>query len=429
MLLPSLLLAFHSLAIPEAAKIIEARCLPCHQQGGIAPMAFHSSAAIRPWAKAMRQSILKGTMPPWHADAASSEHLARVRALTPNQKQTLLDWLTTDLDKQPSFDLQAPAHPTGWQLGKPDLVLRIPNFPVPASGTVQYTFLVSKLNLPADQWIAAAEWKIDQRQLVHHINAFVRPQGSSYVKQAPVGELYVASREERAARLPNEREIDRRELLLGYEPGYLPQTWGEGRAKLIKAGSDMVFEIHYTANGKSASDSSELGIYFATSPPRERVLTISPADSNLNIPPGDPNYRSFVTATLLDDAKLVSLQPHMHLRGKAYEIAITPPNGPQSTLLRVPRYDFNWQTTYFLKEPLPLAKGTVISCTAWFDNSPNNRFNPDPTKTILWGDQSWEEMNVGFMEIAIPANRDPDIVKLSGTTRPAGPSGADLLRR
>ncbi len=413
MLLPLLLLA----AIPDAARIVETRCLGCHQQGGIAPMAFDSSQAIRPWAKAMQNSILKGTMPPWHADDATSAHLARVRALNPSEKAILLHWLADGAPSKEPFQLKAEKQPTGWQIGQPDLILRIPAFPVPASGTLQYTFLVSKLNLDKDQWIYAAEWKIDQRQLVHHINAFVRPSGSSYVKDAPIGKMYVASKAERAARRIDEREIDRRELLLGYEPGYVPQTWGDGRAKLIKAGSDMVFEIHYTANGKSAIDSSELGIYFAKSAPRERVLTISPADSNLEIPPGESNYKSSVTATLLDDATLVSLQPHMHLRGKAYKIEL---DSPESILLNVPAYDFNWQTTYFLKNPLPLKKGAVISCTAWFDNSPNNRFNPDPTKTITWGDQSWEEMNVGFMEIAIPANADPDIVKLSGTTRPAG---------
>jgi len=413
MLLPLLLLA----VVPDAARIVEARCLGCHQQGGIAPMAFDSSQAIRPWAKAMEKSILKGTMPPWHADAASSQHLARVRALDPAEKATLLGWLAAGAPASEPFQLKPAKQPAGWQIGQPDLILRIPAFPVPASGTLQYTFLVSQLNLDKDQWISAAEWKIDQRQLVHHINAFVRPQGSSYVKDAPIGKMYVASKDERAARRTDEREIDRRELLLGYEPGYIPQTWGDGRAKLIKAGSDMVFEIHYTANGKAAVDSSELGIYFAKTAPRERVLTISPADSKLEIPPGESNYRSNVTATLLADAKLVSLQPHMHLRGKAYKIEL---EEPRTTLINVPEYDFNWQTTYFLKEPLPLKKGTVISCTAWFDNSTNNRFNPDPTKTITWGDQSWEEMNVGFMEIAIPASADPDIVKLSGTTRPAG---------
>jgi hypothetical protein len=411
MLLPLLLLA----AAPDAARIIESRCLACHQAGGIAPMSFESSQSIRPWAKAMRQSILKGTMPPWHADEASSTHLTRVRALPASEKQTLLAFL--DNPDSASFRLKPPAPAKDWQLGRPDVILKIPAAPIPANGTLQYTFLVSKLNFDKDQWISAAEWRIDQRQVVHHINAFVRPPGSSYVKQAPTGQLYVASKAERAARQPNEREIDRRELLLGYEPGYVPQTWGDGRAKLIRAGSDMVFEIHYTANGKPAVDSSELGIYFAKSAPTERVLTISPADSNFAIPPGDPSYKSNVTATLLDDAKLVSLQPHMHLRGKAYQISLSSMPG---TLLNVPNYDFNWQTTYFLKEPIPLKKGDVLSCTAWFDNSPNNRYNPDPSQTITWGDQSWEEMNVGFMEIAIPANRDPDIVKLSGTTRPAG---------
>ncbi len=412
MLLPLLLLA----AAPDAARVIETRCLSCHHTGGIAPMAFESSTSIRPWARAMRQSILKGTMPPWHADEDSSKHLAHSRALTPSEKHSLLSWLEAGAPAPEPFSLKPPTTPTSWQLGTPDLILQIPAARIPATGKMEYTFLVSHLNFQQDTWISAAEWKIDSRSVVHHINAFVRPPGSSYVKDAPAGQLYVASRAERAARRPDEREIDRRELLLGYEPGYIPQPWGPGRAKLIRAGSDMVFEIHYTPSGREATDSSQLALYFSKSQPRERVITISPADSNLAIPPGDPNYRSTVTATLLDDAKLLSLQPHMHLRGKAYRIER---NGKE-VLINVPRYDFNWQTTYFLKDPLPLTKGDILNCTAWFDNSPNNPANPDPTKTIYWGDQSWEEMNVGFMELTIPATRDPDIVKLSGTTRPAG---------
>lgn len=410
MLVALLLLA----ATVDPSQVIHSKCLSCHQEGGIAPVAFTSTAQMRPWAKAIRQSILKGSMPPWHADSASSEHLAGVRALTYGEKEALVRWIDSGL--KPDFPIRIPKMAKDWQLGKPDLILKIPAAKVPASGTLQYAFLVSKPHFDKDQWIAAAEWRIDQRQVVHHINAFVRPAGSSYVREAPAGEVYVATKQERAARRTDEREIDRRELLLGYEPGYHPQPWGDGRAKLIRAGSDMVFEIHYTANGKDATDSSELALYFAKQPPRERVLTISPADANLAIPPGAPNYESIVTATLLADAKLISLQPHMHLRGKAYRIRLE----GGADLLNVPAYDFNWQTTYFLKNPLPLAKGTVLSCTGWFDNSPNNKFNPDPSKTIYWGDQSWEEMNVGFMEIAIPASQDPDVVRLSGTTRPAG---------
>jgi hypothetical protein len=172
------------------------------------------------------------------------------------------------------------------------------------------------------------------------------------------------------------------------------------------------------------TDYSELGIYFAKSAPAQRVFTITPADSKLAIPPGDGNYRSFVYAELQAPARLISMQPHMHLRGKAYRIDAVYPDGRRDVLLNVPRYDFNWQTTYFLKSPIDLPKGTKLECTAWFDNSVNNAANPDPAKTIYWGDQSWEEMNVGFMEIAFDVGADADIVKLSDTTKPAPVSGA-----
>ncbi len=399
----------------EAAKVIEQRCASCHAEGGIGPMPLTSYAQIRPYAAAIRQSVAKGNMPPWHADEASSRHIANARLLSASEKETLLAWLAEGAKDEAGVRIGSPEANSGWRLGKPDIVLRIPGMKVPAQGTLEYAFLVNQLNLPKDTWIAAAEWKIDQKAVVHHINAFTRPKGSSYVADAKPGEIYVASRAERAAKRPDEREIDRRELLLGYEPGYLPQPWGSGRAKLLKAGADIIFEMHYTANGKELVDHSELGLYIAKEPVRERVLTITPADANLEIPPGVANYESKVSATLLREAKLVSLQPHMHLRGKAYEILL---NG--EPLLRVPRYDFNWQTTYFLKKEIALKPGAVLSATGWFDNSANNRYNPDPTQTIRWGDQSWEEMNVGFMEIAIPANADPDVVKLSGTTRPQG---------
>jgi hypothetical protein len=303
-------------------------------------------------------------------------------------------------------------------LGKPDLIVRVPRYAVPANGTIQYTFLVTPTTLPEAKWIAAAEWKIDQKTVVHHINAFIRPKGSSYVSDAPAGEFFVASKASRGARRPDEREADRRELLLGYEPGYRPQPWGDGRAKLLPKSADIVFEIHYTANGKAVVDESELGIYFAKNTPRERVLTITPADSAFAIPPGEGNFPSTTAATLNRELTLLSLQPHMRLRGKSYRISARYPDGRVENLIDVPRYDFNWQTTYFLAQPKKLPKGTVLECLAHFDNSPNNRFNPDPSQTVRWGDQSWEEMNIGFMEVVFPVGDDPDVVTLSGTTRP-----------
>jgi hypothetical protein len=193
----------------------------------------------------------------------------------------------------------------------------------------------------------------------------------------------------------------------------------------LRKGSSVVFEIHYNPNGKALTDYSELGIYFAKEAPRERVLTIIPADAaGLAIPAGAADYSSRLTATLTHDVKLVSLQPHMHLRGKAFEITAVFPDGKRDLLLEVPRYDFNWQTTYFLAKPMALPKGTVLEYTATFDNSPNNPHNPDPAKVVYWGDQSWEEMNIGFTELAFDAAADPDVAVLSGTTRPgsAAPS-------
>ena len=402
------------------ARILESKCLACHQPGGIAPMPLSSWELLRPWARSMRNSIARNAMPPWHADEASSRLLRDVRALSPAEKKTLLAWLDRGAPADPQHPLAAPAQPTGWRLGQPDLIVKIPGMAVPAQGTLEYAFLVSRLNLPQDQWIAAAEWKIDKPAVVHHINAFLRPPGSSYVAEAPLGQIYTATRGERAARKPGEREVDRRELLLGYEPGYLPQSWGEGRAKLLRAQSDLVFEMHYTPNGAATTDSSELGLYFAKAAPQQRVFTITPADADLLLPPGAPNVKSEVSATLTQPAELISLQPHMHLRGKAYEVVLRRAGERPEILLNVPKYDFHWQTTYFLAKPLPLAAGDAIECSAWFDNSPNNRNNPDPRSTVRWGDQSWEEMNICFLELAVPLGQDPDVAKLSGTTRPNG---------
>ena len=399
--------------------ILEKRCVSCHQSGEIGPMPLTTYAEARPWAKAMRTAVARRTMPPWHADPAKSVAFHNDRSLTDAERQTLLEWVDAGAPEgKPAATTARVAEKTGWQLGKPDLIVKIPRFRVPDSGTIEYTFLVTPTDLPEAKWIAAAEWKIDQRAVVHHINAFVRPRGSSYVADAPAGQFFVATKASRGARRPDERESDRRELLLGYEPGYRPQAWGDGRAKLLPKSADIVFEMHYTANGKAAVDESELGIYFAKTAPRERVLTITPADSAFAIPPGEGNFPSSTAATLNRDLTLLSMQPHMHLRGKSYRIAARYPDGRVENLIEVPRYDFNWQTTYFLAEPKTLPKGTVLECLAYFDNSPNNRFNPDPKQTVRWGDQSWEEMNIGFMEVVFPAGADPDVVTLAGTTRP-----------
>ena len=409
-----------------ASQVLAKRCAACHRTGEIGPMPLTSYAEARPWAKAIKQAVVSRTMPPWHADAASSKHIANSRLLTVAEIQTIVDWADGGAKEgTPVKAARVEPTNTAWRLGEPDLIVRVPGYKVPAKGTVDYTFLITPTAFDQDKWIAAAEFRIDKRNVVHHMNAFIRPPGSIYLEGVPARQFHVATKTERGARKPGQSEPDRRELLIGYEPGYRPTPWGEGRAKLLRKGSDVVFEIHYTANGTEYTDNSELGIYFAKQPPRERVVTISPADSRLAIPPHDADYRSRATATFSGDAQLLAMQPHMHLRGKAFRIDATYPDGRKETLLSVPKYDFNWQTTYFLKSPLSLPAGTVLECEAAFDNSANNRFNPDPARTIQWGDQSWEEMNIGFMEIVVKADQNPDVVVLSDQPKPA-PSSAAL---
>jgi hypothetical protein len=192
-----------------------------------------------------------------------------------------------------------------------------------------------------------------------------------------------------------------------YVPGGVAYHTLPGQARLIPAGADLIFQMHYTANGKATVDRSKVGMIFAMEKPKERVVNTFIMNESLRIPPGEENHRLDAKVTLQEDAVLQSLFPHMHLRGKAFEYTATLPNGETKTLLRVPKYSFNWQLTYYLDQPIALPKGTQITATAYYDNSPNNPFNPDPKKEIYWGDQSWDEMLAGFVDLAIPVDMNP----------------------
>ncbi|MBM3793852.1 MAG: thiol-disulfide isomerase [Acidobacteria bacterium] len=392
--------------------IVRAKCQGCHQPGEIAPMTFTSYRDTRPWAAAIRTAVSRGTMPPWHADAQASRAFHNDRSLTAAERETLTSWVAAGAPEGPARDDPAPvstdAPDKAWRLGKPDLVLKVPSFQVPAKGDVPYTFFIFPTKLEKDTWIHAAEWRIDKRRVVHHMNAFVRPPGSSYVEGYPAGVAFVPTIAQRRNGRQGEGAFARRELLLGYEPGYRPIPWGPRQGKLIPAGSDVVFECHFDTNGEETVDASELAIYFAKEPPVERVVTLSVQNMIFTIPPGDPAYRSDATVTFAEPVRVVSVQPHMHLRGKAMKIEAVDPAGRKAGVIDVPRYDFNWQTTYFLRDPLPLAPGARLDCAAWFDNSPNNKHNPDPRTAVKWGDQSRDEMHIGFVEIAFDARVDAD---------------------
>jgi hypothetical protein len=275
----------------------------------------------------------------------------------------------------------APQFPDGWNIGRPDLVVNIgTDFEVPAQGVVPYKYFRVPSGFTEDKWVEAAEIRPDQRGVVHHVIVFVQEPGQQ-----------------------NFLGGDGASLLVGFAPGEQPMHYQPGAAKLVKAGSTFVFQMHYTTNGKAVKDRSYVGLRFAKEPPRYRAVTGRALNGRFRIPPLDPNYEVKSTWTARQDVRLLGFMPHMHLRGKDFQYTAVFPDGREQVVLRVPRYDFNWQLTYELAEPLELPKGARIDCVAHFDNSPNNQYNPNPNAEVKWGDQTWEEMMIGWFTYLIPA--------------------------
>ncbi len=373
-------------------------------------MPLTSYAEVRPWAQAIRAAVLSRIMPPWHAAGETAHNFRNDRSLTEPEIRTIADWVKQGAPE--GEPLRTQFHPAaredGWKLGKPDIVIRIPGFRVPQSGQMTYRYLITGGLFPKDVWIRAAEFRIDHRNVVHHINAYARSPESSYLAGYPKGEIVAATLADRGRRREGEKVFDRRQQLVGWEPGYVPMPWLPGGAKQIRAGSDIVFEMHYSPNGKEVTDYSQLGIYLADAPPVERVVAIDTLrDLDLAIPAG-ATYTSRASMTLAEPVKLVSVQPHMHYRGKAMEVRVIYPDGRTKLLISVPKYDFNWQTTYVLREPLLLPAATRLDSVAQFDNTLNNPFNPDASLLVKWGDQTTDEMHIAFLELALPVAADPE---------------------
>jgi hypothetical protein len=263
-----------------------------------------------------------------------------------------------------------------------------------------------------DKWVETLEIRPENRAVVHHVVAFARAPGSPYFKNltpgVPAGTQNSGIRDRIEDTGMGFFSIQPgREILCTYVPGGEACRLKPGQARLIKAGSDLVLEVHYTTNGKATSDRTKVGMIFAKNPPSERIMNMVILNPNLRIPAGAANHRVDARLTLNAPVTITSLFPHMHMRGKAFEYRVTYPDGRSEVLLKVPRYDFNWQLTYYLAEPRALPKGTVIECTAYYDNSPNNPANPDAKKDVFWGDQTWEEMLAGFVDLAVPIDMNP----------------------
>jgi len=367
-------------------------------------MSLMTYKETRPWARLIREAVVQRKMPPWHADPKVGEFLNDPR-LSDVDVATIDAWARTGAREGDPKDLQSPpVFSEDWHI-KPDLVLTIPEFTVSGASQDEYEYIYVPTNFTEDKWVQAVEVRPTERSVVHHIIAYIREPGSNYFKDQKPGNFFEApppKAEEKVdtSALPSD-------FLVGYAPGQPAEILPAGEAKLIKAGSDIVFEVHYTPNGKAVMDRTKLGLILATEPPKKRVQTLSAVNGTFKIPPGDPNYRVDASFEIRKEVILASIHPHMHARGKDFEYRIVFPSGETRTILRVPQYNWHWQLWYNLDEPIVLPPGARIECTAHFDNSPNNPENPDPTKTVIWGQQSWDEMMVGFFNLVYDPKISP----------------------
>lgn len=387
----------------DVAPILQKNCQGCHRPGEAAPMSLRTYQEARPWARAMKQAVLAKKMPPWFADAQYG-HFRNDRSLPQKDIDTLVSWVDAGAPEGDPKDLPQPlAFVDGWNIGQPDMVLEMPEpFQVPASGTIEYQYVVLPYKFTEDRWVQMAEVRPGNRAMVHHVIAYIRDGSSKWMRDKKPGELFVPE-----ADANGNRPSLNGDLLSGFAPGLPPSILEPGQGRLIKAGSDIVLQLHYTANGHAGEDRTKVGVIFCKQAPHERVMTLAASNSKFTIPPGDPNYQVDASFELGHDAKLSALLPHMHLRGKDFQYRLVYPSGEAETILRVPHYDFGWQLWYQPVSDIVLPKGTQIAATAHFDNSVNNPHNPDSTKAVTWGDQSWEEMMIGFFDVTFPADLDP----------------------
>jgi hypothetical protein len=335
--------------------------------------------------------------------------------LTQREIEILSAWADAGAPQgDPKDSPAARAFVDGWNLGQPDYVVEPPKaYTIPASGTVEYTYIIVPTGFKEDRWVAGAEFRPGNRSVVHHTTVFVRAPGSRWLREYPVGEYFVPKEQIRTASTPRAAATTNagagplETRIAGYVPGRPERLLPEGYGMMIPAGSDLVFQLHYTTNGKEATDQSKVGFVFNKTTPTKRVQSVTAINDGFAIPPGAANFPVSGEGTLLQDAELIELYPHMHLRGKSMTLSVSYPTGERETLLKVPAYDFNWQLVYRLDRPKTLPKGTVLRADGSFDNSANNRFNPDPKSEVRWGDQSWEEMMAGFFVVAVPVSVDP----------------------
>ncbi|HWP44819.1 MAG TPA: thiol-disulfide isomerase [Blastocatellia bacterium] len=385
----------------DIAPILYRSCAECHRPGEIAPMSLLTYKEVRPWAKSIRERVVERSMPPWSADPKYG-HWANDPRLSEKEIETIVAWVNAGAPKGDDKDLPPmPKFTEGWTIGTPDAVIEMAEeYTVPADGEVPYLYFTMPTGFTEDKWVQAMEIRPGNRAVVHHVIAYAQDPN---VKDSNPG---------------REGELRRgRTHLGGITPNKTGVVYAPGTARLIKKGSNIVFQMHYTTNGQVAKDRTKIGFVFAKEPAKKTVLTGNATNARFVIPPGASNHEVKASRTFEEDVMITSFMPHMHVRGKAFTYTAVYPDGRSEILLNVPKYDFNWQLTYIPKRPIALPKGTRLDCVAYFDNSEKNKFNPDPTKEVRWGDQTWEEMMIGWYTYTRGIEQTPNAASSSSSDR------------
>jgi mono/diheme cytochrome c family protein len=407
----------------DVLPILQKNCQSCHRPGEVAPMSLLTYRDARPWARAIKMMVLAGKMPPWQVEPEYDHMFNNAARLTQADRETVAAWVDGGALEGDTNDQPSPVTFTdGWNI-KPDMIVEMPTeFVIQPSGAIEYQYMLVKTNFPEDVWVKAAEMRPGNSKVVHHGEVWVVPPGSKWMAGATPGVAYPQSR------MPKEGGDDI-DILGKFNPGLGAQDFEFGdSAKFVPKGSDLVFEIHYTAIGTPQADRTKVGIVFAKGPHTTRYFTsYGPTARNLVIPAGDRHAEVVGEVTATTDMKLVYAQPHMHLRGKDYELRAVFPGGRSQTLFRS-QWDFNWQLGYVFKQPIDLPRGTRLIGISHFDNSAANKYNPDPSTEVRWGLQNWEEMSNCFIGLVFDAKVDPKkIFTASGLSlRPVGPPGPTL---
>ncbi|MCW5968880.1 MAG: hypothetical protein KIT57_10230 [Blastocatellales bacterium] len=410
----------------DVAPIFFQKCAECHHPGEAAPFSALTYKDVRPWAKSIREKVVSREMPPWHADPHYGK-FANDRRLNDKEIATVTSWVDAGAPEGDPKDLpKPPLFVDGWSIGKPDVVLEAEEYTVEAEGPDEYQYFDVPTNFTEDRYIQLAEARPGNRKVVHHIIAFIVPPGSPNMSALPKEmrekAMEMALRNSPFYRdgflmriKPDQPVVDdgcastnqrggggNENILTGYAPGHNADIWEPGVGKRLPAGASIRFQIHYSkVAGEVVKDKSSVGLVFAKEQPKTLVQTRSVGNMLFQIPPGVENHKVTGCMTLRSDMKIFALMPHMHLRGKSMEYKAIYPDGKTEILLNVPDYSFSWQTNYLLKEPKVLPKGTTIQVTGVFDNSTKNKYNPDPTKSVRYGEPTYDEMMLGFMDYAI----------------------------